>query len=292
MAPVKVAVLPLVRKDGQPDLAHEVRNLLRGRMQTEYDEGGSIGRRYRRQDEIGTPYCVTIDHQSLEDRTVTVRDRDTLAQDRVAIDELADVLAEQARRALDLAEARSPERYGVVGAGGVARLRRRVVGVAGGAAVRRGRRRRRARSAVGGAVGRRRRRGRRALGRRASWSSSSSWSVVFVVSVLSFVVAGDVLRLTGTNVVRCDDDVDRLAEDELGARQEEAGDERTPRGRCRPRRARAGAACRSAKPLPPPLGPDARCTRRWAAAAAGIGGARAPSRSPSRSPARPSATGS
>ena len=62
-------------------------------MQTEYDEGGSIGRRYRRQDEIGTPYCVTIDHQSLEDRTVTVRDRDTLVQDRVAIDELADVLA-------------------------------------------------------------------------------------------------------------------------------------------------------------------------------------------------------
>jgi glycyl-tRNA synthetase len=93
MAPVKVAVLPLVRKDGQPELAHEVRNALRGRMQTEYDEGGSIGRRYRRQDEIGTPYCVTIDHQSLEDRTVTVRDRDSLAQDRVAIDELPDVLA-------------------------------------------------------------------------------------------------------------------------------------------------------------------------------------------------------
>jgi glycyl-tRNA synthetase len=62
-------------------------------MQTEYDEGGSIGRRYRRQDEIGTPWCVTIDHQSLEDRTVTVRDRDTLTQDRVAIDELPDVLA-------------------------------------------------------------------------------------------------------------------------------------------------------------------------------------------------------
>jgi glycyl-tRNA synthetase len=88
MAPVKVAVLPLVRKDGQPELAREVRDALRGRMQTEYDEGGSIGRRYRRQDEIGTPYCVTIDHQSLEDRTVTVRDRDSLAQDRVAIDEL------------------------------------------------------------------------------------------------------------------------------------------------------------------------------------------------------------
>jgi glycyl-tRNA synthetase len=57
-------------------------------MQSEYDEGGSIGRRYRRQDEIGTPYCVTIDHQSLEDRTVTVRDRDSLAQDRVAIADL------------------------------------------------------------------------------------------------------------------------------------------------------------------------------------------------------------
>ena len=61
-------------------------------MLAEYDEGGSIGRRYRRQDEIGTPYCVTIDHQTLADRTVTVRDRDTLAQERVAIDELVDAL--------------------------------------------------------------------------------------------------------------------------------------------------------------------------------------------------------
>jgi glycyl-tRNA synthetase len=62
-------------------------------MQTEYDEGGSIGKRYRRQDEIGTPYCVTVDHQTLEDRTVTVRDRDSLEQERIAIDELGDVLA-------------------------------------------------------------------------------------------------------------------------------------------------------------------------------------------------------
>jgi glycyl-tRNA synthetase len=93
LAPVKVAVLPLVRKDGQPELARDVVSALRGRMQAEYDEGGSIGRRYRRQDEIGTPYCVTIDHQSLEDRTVTVRDRDSLEQERVAIDELPDVLA-------------------------------------------------------------------------------------------------------------------------------------------------------------------------------------------------------
>jgi glycyl-tRNA synthetase len=92
LAPIKVAVLPLVRKDGQPELAQEAFHLLRGQLQAEYDEGGSIGKRYRRQDEIGTPYCVTIDHQSLEDRTVTVRDRDTLDQDRVAIDELPAVL--------------------------------------------------------------------------------------------------------------------------------------------------------------------------------------------------------
>jgi glycyl-tRNA synthetase len=92
LAPIKVAVLPLVRKDGQPELAQEAFELLRGQLQAEYDEGGSIGKRYRRQDEIGTPYCVTIDHQSLEDRTVTVRDRDTLEQDRVAINELPAVL--------------------------------------------------------------------------------------------------------------------------------------------------------------------------------------------------------
>jgi glycyl-tRNA synthetase len=93
LAPVKVAVLPLVRKDGQPEVAREIHLALRGRMQSEIDEGGSIGRRYRRQDEIGTPYCVTVDHQTLEDRTVTVRDRDSLAQDRVAIGGLADELA-------------------------------------------------------------------------------------------------------------------------------------------------------------------------------------------------------
>jgi glycyl-tRNA synthetase len=92
LAPIKVAVLPLVRKDGQPELAMEAFDLLRGQVQAEYDEGGSIGKRYRRQDEIGTPYCVTIDHQSLEDRTVTVRDRDTLEQERVAIDELPAIL--------------------------------------------------------------------------------------------------------------------------------------------------------------------------------------------------------
>jgi glycyl-tRNA synthetase len=88
LAPVKAAVLPVVRKDGLPEVAREVHAALRGRMQTEYDESGSIGKRYRRQDEIGTPFGVTIDHQTLEDRTVTVRERDTLEQDRVAIDDL------------------------------------------------------------------------------------------------------------------------------------------------------------------------------------------------------------
>jgi glycyl-tRNA synthetase len=88
LAPVKVAVLPLVRKDGQPELAREIHHALRERMQSEYDEGGAIGRRYRRQDEIGTPWAVTVDHQTLEDQTVTLRDRDSLTQDRIAIAEL------------------------------------------------------------------------------------------------------------------------------------------------------------------------------------------------------------
>jgi len=75
LAPVKAAVLPLVKKDGQPELAQEVHRALHSRVQSEYDEGGSIGKRYRRQDEIGTPFCLTIDHQSVEDGTVTLRDR-------------------------------------------------------------------------------------------------------------------------------------------------------------------------------------------------------------------------
>jgi glycyl-tRNA synthetase len=93
LAPVKVAVLPLLRRDGQPELAREIHHVLRGALQSEYDEGGSIGRRYRRQDEIGTPWCVTVDHQSLEDRTVTVRDRDSLAQERFPVGTLGDELA-------------------------------------------------------------------------------------------------------------------------------------------------------------------------------------------------------
>jgi glycyl-tRNA synthetase len=90
LAPVKVAVLPLVRKDGQPELAREIVQALRERIQVEYDDGGAIGRRYRRQDEIGTPWAVTVDHQTLEDRTVTVRDRDSLMQERITVDALTD----------------------------------------------------------------------------------------------------------------------------------------------------------------------------------------------------------
>jgi glycyl-tRNA synthetase len=89
LAPVKVAVLPLLKKDGQPELAHEVHRAVRAVVQAEYDDGGSIGKRYRRHDEIGTPFCLTIDHQSLEDRTVTLRDRDSLAQERVPIEGIA-----------------------------------------------------------------------------------------------------------------------------------------------------------------------------------------------------------
>jgi glycyl-tRNA synthetase len=97
LAPVKAAVLPLVRKDGQPELAAEVYRALRERVQAEYDEGGAIGRRYRRQDEIGTPWAVTIDHQSLEDKTVTLRDRDSLEQERIAIADLPDEIERRLR---------------------------------------------------------------------------------------------------------------------------------------------------------------------------------------------------
>jgi glycyl-tRNA synthetase len=88
MAPIKVAVLPLVNKDGQPEKARAIYEDLRGRFPAEYDTGGSIGKRYRRQDEIGTPWGVTVDHQTMEDDTVTLRDRDTLEQERIAVSEL------------------------------------------------------------------------------------------------------------------------------------------------------------------------------------------------------------
>ena len=86
IAPIKVAVLPLSKKLSEK--ANEVYDMLRMKYMCDYDESGSIGKRYRRQDEIGTTYCITVDFDTLEDGTVTVRDRDTMEQVRVKIDEL------------------------------------------------------------------------------------------------------------------------------------------------------------------------------------------------------------
>ena len=95
LAPLKAAVFPLVNKDGMPDVAHRIYDDLRKRFNVFYDDGGSIGRRYRRQDEAGTPFGITIDGQTSQDQTVTVRDRDTLKQIRVASAKLVDYLKEQ-----------------------------------------------------------------------------------------------------------------------------------------------------------------------------------------------------
>jgi glycyl-tRNA synthetase len=92
LAPVKVAVLPLVNKDGQPEKARAIYEELRDVMPAEFDTGGSIGKRYRRQDEIGTPWGITVDHQTMEDDTVTLRDRDSLEQIRIPIGQVAEEL--------------------------------------------------------------------------------------------------------------------------------------------------------------------------------------------------------
>lgn len=92
LAPIKVAVLPLIKKDGLPELAAEIVDMVRFDYTYQYDEKDSIGKRYRRQDAIGTPFCVTVDHQSLEDRTVTIRHRDTMEQRRVKIEELPQII--------------------------------------------------------------------------------------------------------------------------------------------------------------------------------------------------------
>jgi glycyl-tRNA synthetase len=97
LAPVKVAVLPLSRNEKLTPLAKEVFNKLCPNFVTDYDDSQSIGRRYRRQDEIGTPFCVTVDFESLDDRQVTIRDRDSLAQIRVPIEELDKILAAKLR---------------------------------------------------------------------------------------------------------------------------------------------------------------------------------------------------
>ncbi len=86
LAPVKAVILPLIRKDGLPEKAREIMDKLKFNFACQYDEKDSIGKRYRRQDAIGTPYCITIDHQTLEDNTVTIRERDSMEQKRVSLD--------------------------------------------------------------------------------------------------------------------------------------------------------------------------------------------------------------
>ncbi len=95
LAPIKAAVLPLVNREGMPEMAKRIHDDLRGRLTVFFDDGGSIGRRYRRQDEAGTPFAVTVDGQSVQDGTVTVRHRDSLLQDRLSADAVAAWLAER-----------------------------------------------------------------------------------------------------------------------------------------------------------------------------------------------------
>ncbi len=95
VAPIKAGVFPLVKRDGMPELAHKIVDMLRPHFMVFYDESGAIGRRYRRQDEAGTPFGITVDSQSLQDQTVTVRERDSMRQERVAIDRLVELLRER-----------------------------------------------------------------------------------------------------------------------------------------------------------------------------------------------------
>lgn len=98
LAPYKVAVLPLMKKDGLPEKAREIMDILKQDFMCHYEEKDAIGKRYRRHDAIGTPYCVTVDHQSLEDNTVTIRDRDSMLQERVAIDQLPGIIIAKIRK--------------------------------------------------------------------------------------------------------------------------------------------------------------------------------------------------
>ncbi|MBP5301237.1 MAG: glycine--tRNA ligase, partial [Victivallales bacterium] len=95
LAPVKAAVLPLVKKDGLPEVAQKIMDDLKYDFNCQYDEKDSIGKRYRRQDAIGTPFCITVDHDTLEDNCVTVRDRDTMTQERIPIAQLHDLIDQQ-----------------------------------------------------------------------------------------------------------------------------------------------------------------------------------------------------
>jgi len=95
LAPVKLAVFPLTKKDGLPEKARQIMDDLKIDFKCQYEEKDSIGKRYRRHDAIGTPFCITIDHQSLEDNTVTIRHRDTMEQERVDASRLRDIMEEK-----------------------------------------------------------------------------------------------------------------------------------------------------------------------------------------------------
>ncbi len=95
LAPVKAAVFPLVNRDGMPDIARRIEADLRPHMRVFYDDSGAVGRRYRRQDEVGTPFCLTVDSQTLQDQTVTVRERDSMKQERIAAERLLGFLRER-----------------------------------------------------------------------------------------------------------------------------------------------------------------------------------------------------
>jgi len=96
LAPVKLAVFPLVKKDAMPEVADRIyRDCQRSGLVSFYDEKGAVGRRYRRQDEAGTPFCITVDGQTLQDHTVTVRDRDSLKQERIAADRVVEYVRER-----------------------------------------------------------------------------------------------------------------------------------------------------------------------------------------------------
>ena len=95
LAPVKLAVMPLVKKDGLPEKARKIIDSLKFDFYCQYDEKDSIGKRYRRQDAIGTPYCITVDHQTSEDDTVTIRDRDTMLQERIPVSEIKKIVEDK-----------------------------------------------------------------------------------------------------------------------------------------------------------------------------------------------------
>ena len=95
IAPIKVAVLPLIKRDGLPEKAMEIFNNLKFHHQCYYEEKDSIGKRYRRMDAIGTPYCITVDHQTLEDNTVTIRERDSMLQERISMDDVLKIVSEK-----------------------------------------------------------------------------------------------------------------------------------------------------------------------------------------------------